>query len=41
VIAKTKVEQEKNIAYRRMLAIMYEAACNDTSAVEVIKVMSG
>ena len=28
------------IAYKRMLAVMYEAACNDTPAVDVVRVMS-
>jgi hypothetical protein len=41
VIAKSKIEQEKMIAYKRMLAVMYEAACNDTSASDVVRVMSG
>ena len=41
MIAKSKIEQEKMIAYKRMLAVMYEAACNDTSASDVVRVMSG
>ena len=41
MIAKSKIEQEKMIAYKRMLAVMYEAACNDTSASDVVRVLSG